>query len=314
MTTLVTGGSGFIGRHVAERLHDGGERVVTYDRGPPRASLPLDIVRVRGELFDLRRLLATVADHGVQRIVHAAGMSDPLLSLGMPTTTVAANADGTVHLLEAARIADFGGRIILLSSTSVHGHNDGLVDEDSPLRPRTPYAATKAFSDLLGEVFSRRFGLDVISLRLSEAYGPGRTQPGAIQDILDAAVERRPLRIPSGGDHPCHPIHIDDVARAIVAALGASAPHRGVYLVTGGERVSLRQVVALARDRVPDADIGLGPGALPTLDRQGTIAITAADRELGYRPRWGLARGVDDYCAWREASEPRDQGHGRLAA
>jgi UDP-glucose 4-epimerase len=314
MTTLVTGGSGFIGRQVADRLLENGERVVTYDRGPPRTSLPPDVARVRGELFDLRRLLTTIADHGVRRIVHAAGMSDPLLSIGMPTTTVAANADGTVHLLEAARLAEFDGRIILLSSTSVHGHNDGLIDEESPLRPRTPYAATKAFSDLLGQVYGRRFGLDVLSLRLSEAYGPGRTQPGAVQDILDAAVERRPLRVPTGADHPCHPIHIDDVARAVDAALAASPSHRGIYLVTGGERVSLGQVVALVRDRIPAAHIEFSPGEHTVLDRQSRVDITAADRELGYRPRWGLARGIDDYCAWREAFEPRDQGEGRLAA
>ena len=100
-------------------------------------------------------------------------MSDPLLSIGMPAATVAANAIGTLHLLEAARLAGFGGRIVLLSSTAVYGHNDEVVDEQSPLPPRTPYAATKAFSDLLGQVYHCRHGLDIVSLRVSEAYGPG---------------------------------------------------------------------------------------------------------------------------------------------
>jgi nucleoside-diphosphate-sugar epimerase len=302
MCTLVTGGAGFIGGHVADRLHDAGGRVVSYDRGPASA-LPAGIERVQGELFDLRRLMATIEDRDVQRIVHSAGMSDPLLSDGMPTATVAANAVGTVHLLEAARLAGFRGRIVLLSSMSVYGHNDEPVDERSPLRPRTPYAATKAFGDFLGEVYSERYGLDVISLRLSEAYGPGRKLAGAVQDILDAAVERRPLRLPAGADQPCHPIHVDDAARAVVAALYAPAPRSRVYAVTGGERVELRHVAALVRDRVPDADIELGRGELTALDRQGPVVITAADRELGYRPRWGLARGIDDYCAWREASD-----------
>ena len=286
---------------MADRLHERGDRVVSYDRGPAAAGLPEGIARVQGELFDLGRLVATIADHGVSAIVHAAGMSDPALSDGMPAATVAANALGTVHLLEAARLAGLGGRIVLLSSTAVHGDTDEPVDEQSPLRPRTPYAATKAFSDLLGQVYSSRYGLDVISLRLSEAYGPGRTLPNAHQQILDAGVERRPLHLPSGADQPCHPIHVDDVARAIVAALDAPAPASGIYAVTGGERVALGQVVALVRDRVPDADIELGPGERSTLERQGPVAIPAADRELGYRPRWGLARGIDDYCAWRES-------------
>jgi nucleoside-diphosphate-sugar epimerase len=303
--TLVTGGSGFIGRHVVERLHDGGEGVVSYDRAPA-TGLPAGVGRVQGELFDLRRLVATLEEHRVTQIVHAAGMADPQLSVGMPTATVAANAVGTVHLLEAARLADFAGRIVLLSSTSVHGHHDDLIDEASPLRPRTPYAATKAFSDLLGQVYSCSYGLDVVSLRLSEAYGPGRTLPNLVQDILDAAIEGRPLRLEAGADHPLHPIHVDDVARAVVAALGAPAPRTGVYVVTGGERVPLGRVVALVRDRIPGADIRLGAGEGSDLDRQGAIDTTAADRELGYRPRWGLARGIDDYCAWREAESPAD--------
>ena len=61
--------------------------------------------------------------------------------------------------------------------------------------------------------------------------------------------------------------------------------------------------MAIVRDRLPHADIEFGSGAADGLDRQGPIAITAADRELGYRPRWGLARGIDDLCAWREAEE-----------
>ena len=310
MCTLVTGGTGFIGRNVVDRLHESGEGIVSYDRGPTATALPAGPRRVQGELFDLPRLAATMTEHDVRRIVHAAGMSDPLLSIGMPAAAVAANAIGTLHLLEAARLADFGGRIVLLSSTAVYGHNDEVVDEQSPLRPRTPYAASKAFSDLLGQVYHCRHGLDIVSLRVSEAYGPGRVLPAMVQDVIDAAVERRPLRLGSGADQPCQPIHVDDVARAVDAALNAAEPVTRVYDITGGERVALGHVVALVRDRIPDADIELGPGDLTAWDRQGPIAITAADRELGYRPRWGLARGIDDYLTWRESSDTSERAPG----
>jgi UDP-glucose 4-epimerase len=238
----------------------------------------------------------------VRGIVHAAGMADPLLSIGMPAATVAANAIGTLHLLEAVRLAGVGGRVILLSSIAVYGDTDEAVDERSPLRPRTPYAATKAFGDLLGQVYRCRYGLDVVSLRVSEAYGPGRVLRGALQDMLDAALEHRPLRLAAGADHLVQPIHVEDVARAVLTALAALDPAGRLYDITGGERVTLGQVAALVRDRVPGADIELGPGDLSGPDRQGPVAITAADRELGYRPRWGLARGIDDYCTWRESS------------
>jgi UDP-glucose 4-epimerase len=84
---------------------------------------------------------------------------------------------------------------------------------------------------------------------------------------------------------------------------GLDLPCDGCRQITGGERVTLEHVAALVRDRIPGADIELGPGHLPEPDRQGPIAITAADHELGYRPRWGLARGIDDYCTWRESSD-----------
>ena len=302
MSTLITGGTGFIGRYVLDRLLDSGESVISYDRAPAAAGLPRDVASVQGELFDLTRLAATITGHRVRGIVHAAGMPDSLLSVGMPAATVAANATGTLQLLEAGRLAGFDGRIVLLSSTRVYGDNEDAVDEHSPLHPQTPYAASKAFGDLLGQAYARSYGLDVVSLRLSEAYGPGRRLPNLLDEIIDAALAHRPLRLGVGADHPYQLVHVEDVARAITAALAVPSAAGRIYDITG-ERVLLDQVVAIIRDRLPHADIQFGGGRVDGFDRQGPIAVTAADRDLGYRPRWGLARGIDDLCAWREAQE-----------
>jgi nucleoside-diphosphate-sugar epimerase len=302
MSTLVTGGTGFIGRYVLDRLEDRGEDVVSYDRAPSGAGLPVSVTSVQGELFDLSRLAATVTEHDVRRIVHAAGMSDPLLSTGMPVATVAANAFGTLNVLEAARLAGVRGRVVLLSSTTVYGDDDPEPDGRPPLRPQTPYAASKAFGDMLGQVYTHSYGLDVVSLRFAEAYGPGRQLPSVLQRILDAALERRPLRLVEGPDRPYRLVHVEDASRAIVAALDAPSPTTRIYDITG-ERVVLAQIVAIVRDRLPQADIEVGSGSVASFDSQGPIAVTAAARELGYRPRWGLARGIDDFCAWREAEE-----------
>lgn len=302
MSTLVTGGTGFIGRYVLDRLEDRGEDVVSYDRAPAGAGLPPTVRSVQGELFDLSRLAATFTDQDVRRIVHAAGVSDPLLSTGMPVATVAANAIGTLNVLEAARLAGVGGRVVLLSSTTVYGETDGAFDEHSPVRPQTPFAATKAFGDLLGQVYTHLYGLDVVSLRFSETYGPGRRLPSLLQRIIDAAVARRPLRLVEGSDEPHRLVHVEDASRAIVAALDARSPTTRIYNITG-EQVLLAQIVAIVRDRLPQADIEVGPGSVAAFDRRGAIAVSTAARELGYRPRWSLARGIDDLCAWREAEE-----------
>ena len=156
MSTLVTGGSGFIGRHVVDRLLESGERVVSYDRGPRATGLPAGRARVQGELFDLRaagghdRRARRAADRPRRRDVGPAALDR--------------HADGDGRRQRQRDRAPARGRpprrvrrphrpAVL---DAVYGHNDGLVDEQSPLRPRTPYAATKAFSDLLGQVYHCR--------------------------------------------------------------------------------------------------------------------------------------------------------------
>jgi UDP-glucose 4-epimerase len=302
MSTFVSGGAGFIGRYVIDRLHESGETVVSYDRALAAGGLPAEVVSVRGELLDVNHLAATMASNGIRRVVHAAGASDPLLSLGSPAAAVAANALGALDVLEASRHAGVDGRIVLLSSATVYGDTPGAVDERSPLRPRTPYAATKAFSDLLGQVYAHAYELDVVSLRFTEVYGPGRTARSALHEIVDAAVTRRIVELPAGAAHPYDVVHVEDVARAVTAALEASTPAGRIYDICG-ERVSLEQVVAIVRDRLPDVQIVGKPGESPRFETHGPISGAAADAELGYRPRWGLARGIDDLCAWLEAQE-----------
>jgi UDP-glucose 4-epimerase len=231
MSTLVTGATDFIGRHVVDRLEDRGDSVVCYESEP----------------LDPGPLAAALTGHDVRGIVHAAGMSDPA-----PTS-------GTLTVLEAGRRAEFDGRVVLPS-----------------------YAAAKTFAD------PHRYGLDVVSLRFGDAYGPGRL-PSVLEKTIAAALARRPLRLVEGAEQPPYLIHVEDVARAIVAALDARSPVSRTYDIAG-EPVVLEQVVAIVRDRLPDADIEVDPGS-------------PADRELGYRPRWGLARGLDDVFAWREDEE-----------
>ncbi|MEA2247512.1 MAG: UDP-glucose 4-epimerase [Solirubrobacteraceae bacterium] len=295
-TTMVTGGLGFVGRHVVTALREAGDNVVSYNRDFSE-SPDTGVAAVQGELYDVPRLVATMRRHGVDRIVHTAAMSHPELSIELPITTFEANVNGTTHLFEAARMTGVQ-RVVNFSSECAYGHHEDPIDEDAPLRPTTPYGVTKVTTELLGRVYTDLYGLDVVSLRVTQVYGPGNRMPETLKELLQAALAGRPLSLERGGDHRFHLVHVEDVAAAAVAAVARGAGHAGVYNVTGGNQVTLHELAQLVRTRFPDARLEIGDGHIATLDRQGPYDISAAQRDLGYIPRWSLGAGIDAYAAW----------------
>jgi nucleoside-diphosphate-sugar epimerase len=292
---LVTGGLGYCGSHIVRALAERGEQVVSYNRDFSEAS-EAGVTPVQGELFDIGRLVRTMREHGVSRIVHTAAMSHPDLSIEFPVATFHANVDGTLHLFEAARLCGVR-RIVSFSSETVYGHVDGPVNESAALHPSTPYGVTKVAVELMADVYNRLYDLDVISLRVSEVYGPGNRMPTDLRDMLIAAVHSRPFRMAEGGDHRFHFIHVEDVARATLCALDCDHTEHAVINVNGGPQVSLGEAAEHVRRAVTGADIELGPG-YTELDRQGEWDTSLAARELGYTPAIPLAEGIASYAGW----------------
>jgi UDP-glucose 4-epimerase len=292
---LVTGGLGFVGRYVVRALRDGGRPVVSYNRDFSESED--GVVAVQGELFDIPRLVTVLREHRVDTIVHTAAMSHPELSLDLPITTFAANVDGTLHVLEAARMAGVR-RIVNFSSECAYGHHEDPIDEDAPLRPTTPYGVTKVATELLGRVYTERYGVDVVSLRVSEVYGPGNRMPETLKELLQAAHAGRRYVLGRGGDHRFQLVHADDVAAAAIAAATCNGDHRTVYNVTGGSQVTLHELARRVAVRFPEAVFDIGDGHIDTLDRQGPFDISAARRDLAYVPRWALDDGIAAYGEW----------------
>ncbi len=160
LRVLITGGRGYVGRGVVDRLVTLGHLVVSYDRDHWVSDGP--VIPVHGELYDIPRLLWALQEHEVDAIVHTAAISHPDVSLVAPVATFEANVMGTVQLFEAARLAGVR-RIVNFSSSSVYGHVETVVREDLPLRPLTPYGVTKVATELLGEVYARQHGIDIRS-------------------------------------------------------------------------------------------------------------------------------------------------------
>jgi nucleoside-diphosphate-sugar epimerase len=151
--------------------------------------------------------------------------------------------------------------------------------------------------ELLADVYNRLYDCDVVSLRISEVYGPGNRMPTALRDMLIAAVHGEPFRLSDGGDHRFHFIHVDDVVRATLCALDSPKTEHAVFNVNGGPQVSLGEAADHVRRVLPGAVIELGPGFWH-LDRQGEWDTGRAARELGYAPAIELAEGIATYASW----------------
>lgn len=248
----------------------------------------------------IRRVVEAMRDHGVTRIVHTAAMSHPGLSVDVPITTFAANVDGTLHLLEAARLAGVR-RIVCFSSECAYGNRpERLVTEDCPLEPTTPYGVTKVACELLARVYNTRHGFEITSLRPTEVYGPGNRMPQFLCELIDAALDGIPYRLAAGGEQRFQFVHVEDVARAALLAVEQERLPREAYNVTGGSQITLAEAAAEVVRLVPGADLELGPGLLLELDQQGPFDISAAERDFGWRPEWTLERGILDYVGQRQ--------------
>ncbi|MDT0444504.1 UDP-glucose 4-epimerase GalE [Streptomyces johnsoniae] len=178
MSWLITGGAGYIGAHVVETMCAAGERVVVLDdlsSGSP-ARLPADVPLVRGSVLDRKLLDATLAGHGVTGVVHLAARKQVAESVAEPTGYWRANVHGLTVLLEAVAAAGLR-RFVFSSSAAVYGMpGGGLVTEETPCHPLSPYGETKLAGEWLVRAAGRAHGIATVCLRYFNVAGAARPE------------------------------------------------------------------------------------------------------------------------------------------
>ncbi len=292
---IVSGAAGLVGAAVARRVAERGDEVVAIDR--VACTIPGDIAVRACDLNDIHRLYQMAGGH-IDAVIHCGAHSGPMVAQDHPHSMVQVNILGTANMLELAR--NLGARrFVYCSSTSAYGTTpEGIVPEDTLLRPTSLYGASKVAGEVMVTAYADQFKLDGVSLRLGWVYGPRRTTDCFIRGLIEDAFEGRPSRRPFGADFRRHYIHVDDAARALVLAMDAPALPRRTYNITGGLCTTLGQVADTVKQVLPQADIVLQPGPDPVDDLQYQFDNRAAERDLAYVPAVSLEAGIRGYAEW----------------
>jgi len=293
-TILLTGAAGLIGRALHQRLRERGDTVIATDQIEGEGIIGCGLT----EVHRLHELGARAT-----AILHCGAISGPMVARDNPHLIVQSNIVGTANILELARVKKMR-RVVFLSSVSAYGSTPAgldLVPESVALSPSTVYGASKMAGEALAEGYLRQHGVDVISLRPAWVYGPGRTTACAIRTMIEDAQAGRPTHFPYGRDFYKQYVHVDDVAESILLALDAPRFGQRAYTISGDSYLTFSEVAAVVRHVLPAADITIDAGADPMDDLQARFDISAAARDLDYRPRIALEDGVRSYAAWLKA-------------
>jgi UDP-glucose 4-epimerase len=292
---LVTGGSGFIGRHMVAQLSAAGAHVRVIDL---KAHPDPDVDIVVGDLADPDVLSASL-EGGFDAVVHLAAVTSVLRSLERPELTYRTNVAATAALLEAARHA--GVKALAFASTNaVTGPMEApAITEAATLRPLTPYGSTKAAGEMLMSAYTASYGVRCACLRLTNVYGPGMQAKDSIVARLMRAIRLgREFEIYGDGRQVRDYVHVADVIAAVRLGL-VSEDWKGPMVIGSGKSLSVLEVLDTVRE-VTGAPLSVlhgpaRPGEMPAVIVDPSKALAA-----GWKPRYGFADGVRG--VWEEWS------------
>jgi UDP-glucose 4-epimerase len=298
---LVTGGLGYVGRVVAARLAAAGHQVTALGRGGGDG--PPGVAVARADLLDRAALGAVVGAGGFEAVCHLAALTRVRESFADPVATWAVNVGGTIALLEALEAPV---RLVLASTGAVYGPTAPVpVAEDAPVRPSSPYAASKAAAEQLVGAAAAAGRVGAVTLRACNVAGAARGLGHGDPDgtrllpaaLAAAAGRREAFTMHGDGSVVREFVHVADLADAWLLALEAAAPGRHlVYNVGSGEGVSVGEVLA-AVERVTGRRVPVQ--RRPSADEPAALVADSARirAELGWAPaRSGIDRIVAD--AW----------------
>lgn len=311
MNFLVTGGAGFIGFHVCDRLLQAGHHVWTLDdlndfydpniklrnlKDLQRLGKPFKIIQT--DISRRASVNKVFAENKFDQVIHLAARAGVRPSLEQPALYQRVNVEGTVHLLEAARVSGIK-KVTIASSSSVYGVNSKVpFSEDDPIfSPISPYAASKLACEALGHVYHHVYGMDIVMLRFFTVYGPRQRPDLAIHKFTRLISNDKPIPVYGDGSMARDYTYISDVVNGVMAVtqkefgyqifnLGESQPVKLSYLIEVIEKALGKKAII---NRLPEQ-----PGDVPI-----TFANIGKSRSLlGYSPSIKIENGIQLFVEW----------------
>jgi UDP-glucose 4-epimerase len=297
---LVTGGAGFIGSFVVDRMRAAGHEAVIFDVRPSPHHAPGEVPTVIGDVLDYDSVLK--AARGCDAIAHLAAAADVGEVAADPRGAEELNARGTLHVLEAARELGLA-RVLYASTIWVYSEAEGQVDEELALQPPAHlYTATKLAGELYCRAYGELYGVETTILRFGIPFGPRARPAAVVPSFVRKALDGEPLTIAGSGDQTRRFVYVEDLADGVVRALTPAAANR-VYNLVGEEDVSIRQIATTVSELVGDTAIEHTPARNGDFGGRIEISGERAASELGWQAQTRFRDGVSKYVTWQRRLE-----------
>jgi UDP-glucose 4-epimerase len=297
---LVTGGSGFIGSHVVDKLRDAGHEPIIFDLRHSPHHRRGEVDTYIGDLLSVDDLIDAM--RGCDAVAHLAASADVGIVAEEPVEAESLNSRGTLNVLQAAREAGID-RVIYASTIWVYSDGCGAeVDEDTTVGlPSHLYTATKLAGEMYCKSYSELYDVEFTILRFGIPYGPRARPAAVIPAFVRKALDGEPLTIAGAGDQSRRFVYVEDLADGVTAALGPVAANR-VYNLVSDRDVSIREIAHTVRELVGDVDVVHTEAR--SADFGGVVVCgRRAARELGWEAHTPFEEGVRRYIDWYKANE-----------
>lgn len=307
---LVTGGAGFIGSHLVEKLLERDETVLCLDnfndfydpkikeKNISKALNHPNFILVRGDILDNKLLDATFTKYQIKTIVHLAAIAGVRPSLLSPSLYVDIDVKGTVNLLEKAKEYKIE-QFIFGSSSSVYGVNKKIpFSENDPTDSQiSPYAAAKKAAEIYCQTFHSLYEIPITILRLFTVYGPRQRPDMAIHKFTRLICEQKPIQMYGDGGSERDYSYIDDVMEGIIGAVDKKFDFE-IFNLGNSKTIKLKKLIELISSK-----LGQKPKIEMVPDQPGDVPITFADiarakKMLGYNPKVSIELGIKKFIQW----------------